>query len=105
MSRYIDAEKLIAEVRRQKHELELSVQSQGDYGQSCQIVAYENILSLISSLQQEQLEVDEDFFFDEVLNVYDSNGVLPPKNNEAITMLENIARHFYELGLNARKEE
>lgn len=54
MSKYIDAEKLKAELKRQKHELELSIQSQGDYGRSCHIVAYENILSLITSLQQEQ---------------------------------------------------
>ena len=54
MTKYIDVEKLKAELRRQKHELELSIQSQGDYGQSCQIVAYENILSLIDSLQEEQ---------------------------------------------------
>ena len=41
-------------MRRQKRELELSIQSQGDFGQSCLIVAYENILSLITSLQQEK---------------------------------------------------
>jgi len=55
----IDADKLIAELRRQKRELELSIQSQGDYGQSCQIVAYENIISLITSLQQEQEDMGE----------------------------------------------
>lgn len=54
MNKYIDAERLKAEIERQKHELELSIQSQGDYGQSCHIVAYENILSLIDSFQQEQ---------------------------------------------------
>ena len=48
--------KLIAELRRKKHELELSIQSQGDYGQSSHIVAYENIISKITSLQQEQPE-------------------------------------------------
>lgn len=53
---YVPADKLIAEIKRQKHELELSIQSQGDYGQSCHIVAYDNILSLIDSLQQEQPE-------------------------------------------------
>lgn len=54
--KYIDADKMKAEIKRQKHELELSIQSQGDYGQSCHIVAYDNILSLIDSLQQEQQE-------------------------------------------------
>ena len=59
MSKYIDTEKLKAEIKRQKHELELSIQSQGDYGQSCHIVAYENILSLIDSLQQELVDMGE----------------------------------------------
>lgn len=59
MSKYIDAEKLKYEIKRQKHELELSIQSQGDYGQSCHIVAYENILSLIDSLQQELVDMGE----------------------------------------------
>ena len=57
MSKYIDAEKLIAELREQKRKLEFSIQSQGDYGQSCQIAVYENILSFINYLQQEQLGV------------------------------------------------
>lgn len=52
--KYIDADKLKAEIKRQKHELELSIQSQGDYGQSCHIVAYDNIISIIDSLQEEQ---------------------------------------------------
>lgn len=60
MSKYIDAEKLIAKLKRQKRELELSIQSQGDYGQSCQIVAYENIISLIPSLQQESTPSKEE---------------------------------------------
>lgn len=58
MKRYIDADRLKAEVRRQKHELELSIKSQGDYGQSCHILAYENILSLIDSLQQDKDVLD-----------------------------------------------
>ena len=57
MGKYIDVEKLKAEIERQKHILNTSIQSGGDYGQSCTIVAYDNILSLIDSLQQEQSEV------------------------------------------------
>lgn len=60
--KYIPVDKLIAKLRQQKRELELSIQSQGDYGQSCQIVAYENILSLITSLQREQTEVQNGKF-------------------------------------------
>ena len=95
MKRYIDADKLKAEIKRQKRELELSIQSQGDYGQSCHIVAYENILSLIDSLQQEQPEVELE---KASRNVYESwKG----------DTLDDFIRDMVELGkvLNARKEE
>lgn len=52
MSKYIDANKLRAEIERQIHILRSSIQSQGDYGQSCQIVAFEHIRDLIESLQE-----------------------------------------------------
>lgn len=56
------------------------------------------LAALKEALQQEQPEVDEDFFFDEVLKVYDYNNKYPPRSEEELTMLETIARHFYELG-------
>ena len=54
----IDADKLKAKLKRQKHELELSIQSQGnDYGQSSQIVAYVDVLSIVESLCKECVPV------------------------------------------------
>ena len=55
--------------------------------------------------QEQSKEVNEDFFFDEVLKVYDDNDKYPPRSEEELTMLEIIASHFYELGKNARKED
>ena len=57
--KYIDAKKMIAELQRQKHELELSIKSQGDYGQSCQIVAYENIIGTFDILSSRERAVIE----------------------------------------------
>jgi len=59
----------------------------------------------VSICKQQRPEMDKDFFFNEVLKVYDDNNKYPPRSEEELTMLEAIARHFYELGLNARKEE
>lgn len=42
-----------SEIKRQIHMLRSSIMSQGDYGQSCHIVAYENILSFLDSLQEQ----------------------------------------------------
>lgn len=92
--KYIDADKLIAELRRQKYELELSIQSQGDYGQSSHIVAYENIISHITSLQQEQPEVDLEKEYKTWWNS------ISGKINVEHTMewyIHEAARHFYEL--------
>lgn len=154
MGKYIDAEKLITELKRQKRELKLSIQSQGDYGQSCQIVAYENIISLISSLQQEQPEVNKvekalSLQIQAYLTTASDELYAPGKPlytkehhegiHECMKMWQKLhqyyfstkqahpevdleketnawldsgtytiretARHFYELGLNARKEE
>lgn len=128
MNKYINAEKLIAELRRQKHELELSIQSQGDYGQSCQIVAYENILSLIGSLQQEQPEVCEPEYGPYARQYPKSkvsqeqpevelekelknkkatllDDAFGPMNGEQSLAIRNFARYFYKLGKIARKEE
>lgn len=68
--------------------------------------AYDALLSIINSLQQGQPEeMNEDFFFDEVLKVYDDNDKYPPRSEEELTMLEIIARHFYGLGINPKKKK
>lgn len=60
----------------------------------------------ISVKQEQPEEVNEDFFFDEVLRVYDDNDKYPPRSEEELTMLEIIASHFFELGqYNAKKKK
>ena len=97
--KYIDADKLIAELRRQKRELELSIQSQGDYGQSCHIVAYENILSLIASLQQDQPGVDLEKFISDFIDKKDSENQGKWREEDIIEAMKSS----FALGLNARK--
>jgi hypothetical protein len=103
MSKYIDAKKLIAELRQQKHWLELSIQSQGDYGQSCQIVAYENVISIITSLLQEQPEVDLEKELHNWMVEMDGKYALLATDN-VDRLITDTAKHFYELGLNSKKE-
>ena len=99
--KYIDVEKLKTELSRQKHELELSIQSQGDYGQSCHIVAYENIISIINSLQKEQPEVELEKEFEDYLgNMEGQPRMWHP--DEQIEWAKDIARHFYELSKNSK---
>ncbi len=65
--------------------------------------AYSECLSHIASLQQEQPRVDlEKEIKNERSILLDLFG---PMNGEQSLAISNLARHFYELGLKARKEE
>lgn len=104
--KYIDADKVISEIQRLhdvhsgKHgcdEVGLNLEYLGDF-----------ITTLLS--KQEQPEVDlegeiRDYFSKWDYDYY--NGVITMDNDITATLssIQNVARHFYELGLNARKEE
>lgn len=110
--KYIDSEKLIAEIERQQRNLiVLSNTEQEDIRRACAIQngVYTYILDLITSLQQEQPEVElekEIARENEKWTCYEEIGFgalydARPFDGRDI---DRIARHFYELGLNARKE-
>lgn len=89
--KYIDADKLIAEIRELRSESCISESDEYyEYAKS-------EIINIIHSLQQEQPEVDLE---EEIYDWY--NIMCIPVTTDA---LKETARHFYELGLNARKEE
>lgn len=106
--KYIDSEKLIAEIERLGDVLNDPI---------CQCDALgpdwvnggkrmlKEIRSSIECLQQEQPEVDLE---KEIDDVFDNIEGVPRMwhSDEQIEWARDIARHFYELGrLNARKEE
>ena len=102
--KYIDAEKLIAEI--QKLRSETCISESDDYYE----YAKSEIIDIITSLQKEQPEVDlereiRDYFSKWDYDYY--NCVITMGNDIVATLssIQNVARHFYELGLNARKEE
>ena len=121
--KYIDAEKLIAEIERLKNQNERRLdiivpirrKDTMDEEQLTKIelrdkvdkaylngvlITLSDILSFITSLQQEQPEVDlEREIIKYKVPFSDDREYL----NEQT--LDAIARHFYELGLNAKKEE
>ena len=139
--KYIDAEKLIAEI--QKLRSETCISESDDYYE----YAKSEIIDIINSLQQEQsirkshneswieetkkeLQHEEELLDmrletlkrirdkknqfqqeqpemeleKEIAQTYRDGSVADTSNMDHIDY-ENIARHFYELGLNARKEE
>ena len=97
--KYIDAEKLIAKIEKRQEYL-------GDHNFHSMASEYDWLLIEIQSIQQEQPEVDleKEITPSLVENMLCEFGVQSIEDVDS-ECLADIARHFYELGLNARKEE
>lgn len=93
--KYIDAEKLKRLVG------ELKDQAKRNCCDSWGIVpdALEEVEDFITSLQQEQTELD----LEKEIDTYLEPIKVWQIQEAPYTSMENIARHFYQLGLNARK--
>ena len=94
MMKYIDTEKLKAEIERFS-----ATEYEGNtLGEDVAKGALDYVLEeIIPSLQQEQPEVDLEKEIEEYCG---DRNVRPVPD-----LMEQVARHFYELGLNARKEK
>ena len=107
--KYIDAEKLIAEIERRINSWSIrgkhSPVGQGRDTCESRVTELSDLLSFIDSLQQEQPEVDLEKEIDNVIADYsfvktiDSGGF-----KTTVLDYAKIARHFYELGLKAKEE-
>ena len=93
--KYIDADKLISEIERRIEIWAIrgknSPAGQGKDTCESRVTELSDLLSFIDSLQQEQPEVDLE---KEIYKLYDGE----------YHDTEDVARHFYELGKNARKK-
>ena len=96
--KYIDAEKLKAEIMKLRSESTIS--ESDDYYE----YAKSEIIDIIDSLPQEQPEVDLE---EETKRWWKEHLHLNPENQLWMDAHQSVvfARHFYELGLKARKEE
>lgn len=94
--KYIDVEKLKAEIERRLVKYDSYYTSAGS--------ELKELLSFINSIQQEQPEVDLEKE-DELEREINNAGMAMTEHNPSWKEVEQFARHFYELGLNARKEK
>jgi hypothetical protein len=106
--KYVDAEKLIAELTKMQFELNAAYRKpQSDNIVRAISLEYDDILSLVDSPLEEQPDVDLEKEIEKVwekCNPIDE-GMGVESAYIHIEAFDIIARHFYELGLNARKEE
>ena len=109
MSKFIDADKLKAEIERriaQWQPYTFACASQIASEAFDRIDELKGLLIYITSLQQEQPDVD----LEKEINACWRNWLSPSNQKEVEGVLPKTefamyARHFYELGLNARKEK
>ena len=105
MGHYIDADLLLKEIEKRIKSSESCPFIEAEVGaeerREGKIQGYKEILVLLYSLQQEQPEVD----LDELINDFLLNNYEFLVERDSNVVVQKLARHFYELGLNVRKEE
>ena len=98
--KYIDSEKLIAEIGRRKKSIDECPFIEAEFGASIkrdvEIKTLNELISIITSLQQDQPEVE--------LEKEIKNYLATKCAGDDEPSVSEIARHFYALGLDARKE-
>lgn len=101
--KYIDADKLKAEIERlkEKYLLERWDSNYDTIAAQYKVDAYNELLPLIKSLEKEP-EVNFEKEFAKFSNDPDAEDYAFPID---LADYKDFARHFYELGLKARKED
>lgn len=94
MTKYIDTDKLKAEIERLTEEDNNIKCKENENFCSGYDAAFYDLLSFINSLQQEQPEVD----LDKEINSYCGTRDIRPVPD----FMDAVARHFYELGRNSK---
>ena len=101
MAKYINADRLNADLDKW---VEVMADAEGDYSDGVRL-AIQHFIFFLASLQQEQPEVDleeeaDRLFFS--LGWYEGDHHQPMLDCVSLEQFLGIARHFYELGRNAK---
>ena len=99
--KYIDAKKLKKIVEQAKQRALKGAEVDEDMYCDGRAYAFEEVLLEIDSLQQEQPEVDLEKEIKHMVECEAEYMIFQDKRQ----LISYMARHFYELGFNARKEE
>lgn len=107
----IDKDKVAAEIEKRKSELQSRITELGTFesntlGLFQDVDLYDDILSFIDTLKVKEVDLEKELEkLDRIL--YDLDGVAIAGATHYLTVedVKDIAKRFYEMGLNARKEE
>lgn len=99
--KYIDAEKLKEIIDKTWRELSDKNTKNGGGILDAEIYTYLSVLNVIDSLQQESIEVDLEKEIDKYCEPIQAWQI----QEAPYTSLEKCAKHFFELGLKAKKEK
>lgn len=108
MSKYIDADKLKTEVERYIKDVKDAgkklTPNMGFF--DAKLSGIYDVMNIVASLQQERPEVDLEKEIEERVEFYIGEKCEGKwKWDECYNIINKTARHFYGLGLNARKRE
>ena len=101
----IDKDALVAEIERRKKEWSYGSSTEAKY----KVEAYKELTEWLDTLEVKEVDLDRDIrtYLTNHFNIYE-DGVLQSKESGLPLRTYDIikvAKHFYSLGLKARKEE
>lgn len=101
MKQYIDKSALVAEIKR------LSQKAIELYGYSQFNTAYNNVLSILDTREVKEVDLGKeiDNYLDKNFYISETWGIFSEKTENEINRsdLEDIAKHFFELGMHAKE--
>ena len=108
--KYIDADRLKFKIKNRIEELDEQIIDISDSKAALKSEELLRVLDLIDSLQQEQPKGDLAVDIEMEWDSFNKNVVVYGEESEEVVWLNwlsfvDVATYFYELGLNARKEE
>jgi len=98
----VDKDTIVAEIEKRLN-ANGSFDEFGDetwFEENCWLAAYKSILSFINTLETKEVDLDR-----EIRRYRMRNPIIQHREESLYDYMANVAKHFFKLGLNAKKKE
>ena len=106
MEQYIEKAKVVTEIEKRIKETE-AMQPKFDQFWAGQISAFKGVIKILDTLEVKEVDLEEEMnkYFDDNFYITETWGIFSEKTENEINLndLEDIAKHFYKLGLKTQK--